>query len=123
MAVETTINPDEKLLTARFTGKVTLEDCRNALVDAMTNTVFDPTYDQLVDLVEAQYIPSIADMAKAGKLVMIMRNSLKGKIAVITTSRTTMLMAKALKQLAEKEGVVLDAFLPADAAKVWLRRK
>ena len=122
MAVELTLNLDEKLLTAKFTGEVTLEDCRDALVEAMRTTMFEPNYNQLINLIEAKYIPSISDIAEASKVIATMRNSLQGKIAVVTASKMTLMMAKALKQLAEKEGVIMDAFFAVKAAKAWLRR-
>ncbi len=120
--VETFLHPDKKLLCAKCFGKVLFEDCRKALVEAMADEAYRPEYSQFIDLNDAQYIPTIQDVSEAFKQTSLMRDALKGKIAIVTTSKPTFIIAKAIKQLVEKNGIALDAFMATDAAMTWLHR-
>ncbi|MAG13847.1 MAG: hypothetical protein CMN78_04560 [Spirochaetales bacterium] len=44
------------------------------------------------------------------------------KIAVVISTTITIIISKALKRRAAKEGLVKDVFLALDAAREWLRR-
>lgn len=121
MPVKTYLNPDKKLLCAKCFGKVLFEDCKSALVEAMADAMYSPDFCQFIDLSNAQYVPAIQDFSDAYKLTSQMRDTLKGKIAIVTSSRPTFTIAKAIKQLAKKNGVTLDAFMAIDAAMTWLK--
>ena len=67
----------------------TFEDCKNAMIEAMADERFKSEFDQFIDLSEAQYVPSIRYISDAFRLTSLMKETLKGKIAVVTFSKPT----------------------------------
>ena len=114
------IYPQKQFAYIKATGQVTPRIFREALMNSFWNDKFDPTFAQLIDLSEIEGFPVVDEAYDVRDVFRVMKNILKGKIAVLTVNAGVHSMAKLVSLLASKEGFELEVFKDLDKAKEWL---
>ena len=120
MHFTTEIDKERRLTYTRVTGSIAPRVFREALTHAFWREDFDPTYSLIVDLTGLDGVPLIEETREVYRVFRVLRDSFKGKIAVVAPDIVSHTLAQLVAMLAAQEGVRLEAFRSVDKAREWL---
>lgn len=115
------IHPSHRYLEEIVSGTVTLPEMKNFLLEAMADPAWDPEFNVLVDLTEAQIDISFDEMSNLTGMLRNDARASRGYCALIVSNTLGYGMARMFEALSD-DRVTVQIFQDRQAAESWIRK-